>query len=246
MKVGVVIHIYYTEIADELFTYLKNIPFDFDLLITTSRKKRKKIFKLFARNFPKLRITVKAVLNRGTDIAPFICTFGNEYSKYDLVCKIHSKKSIHYGVDYAFGDEWRRYLLDNLMGSYAIVAKILLSFRKDEKIGMIFPETFAPIRSWVNCGVNWTKAKCLADKLNIKIDQQVIPVYPAGSMFWFRPKALQPLFELGLSFEDFEKYNKQFDGTLSHAIERLTLIIAESEGFVGKQVSFGKYKPNNL
>lgn len=231
IKVAVVIHIYYDEIADEFISYLKKIPVDFDLFITTSRQKRKKILKTFSKNLPDLSISVKAVENRGTDIAPFICVFGKKIMSYDVACKIHGKKSLYYGEKYNFGEKWRKYLLKNLMGSSAIVAKIISSFIKDKKLGMVFPEAFGPIRSWVNWGDNWEKSKFISDKLNIKIDKEVNPVYPAGSMFWFRPKALSPLFNLGLSFYDFEKYDKQADGTLSHAIERLFLIIAESEGY---------------
>ena len=58
-------------------------------------------------------------------------------------------------------------------------------------------------------------------------------------MFWFRPKALYPIFNLGLKLEDFEMGSeKMMDGTFAHALERLFVIVTQKQGFLWKKVLF--------
>ena len=50
-------------------------------------------------------------------------------------------------------------------------------------------------------------------------------------MFWFKPRALAPLFDSGLTYDDFPEERGQIDGTIAHAIERAFLFIVETAGF---------------
>ena len=43
--------------------------------------------------------------------------------------------------------------------------------------------------------------------------------YPVGGMFWARVDALRPLFEAGLTADDFEAEPAGHDGTLAHAVD---------------------------
>lgn len=50
-------------------------------------------------------------------------------------------------------------------------------------------------------------------------------------MFWYRPAALQPLFNLKLSAVDIPTEPIPPDGTILHAIERIMVYVAWNEGY---------------
>jgi len=56
------------------------------------------------------------------------------------------------------------------------------------------------------------------------------PVFPLGTMFWARPAALAPLWDLGLQPADFPPEPAADDGTVLHAIERLLPAVCEATG----------------
>ena len=55
--------------------------------------------------------------------------------------------------------------------------------------------------------------------------------YPAGSMFWTRTQALKPLFDAGLTLEDFPIETGQKDATFAHCLERLFALTANRCGY---------------
>jgi lipopolysaccharide biosynthesis protein len=50
-------------------------------------------------------------------------------------------------------------------------------------------------------------------------------------MFWARTKALMPLFDLKLGWDDYPEEPVPIDGTLLHAIERLLPFAARHAGY---------------
>jgi len=50
-------------------------------------------------------------------------------------------------------------------------------------------------------------------------------------MFWYRPEALRPIFDMGLTARDFDPEPLPVDGTLAHALERLHVYVGWSEGY---------------
>ncbi len=81
-EIAVHLHIYYEDLSSEFVELLKNMPFDYDLFISVGNKMTyEKCLQVF-QNLPFLKnLDVKIVPNRGRDIAPLICTFGESNPK---------------------------------------------------------------------------------------------------------------------------------------------------------------------
>ena len=226
-KVAAVVHIFYPELAADLKNFLSNIPCAVDVFIsTTDELKRDAIAKVFD-GFDKGAVTIKIFDNRGRDIASAFVGFRDIYKNYDVCLHLHSKKSPHAQKRLA---GWRNQLYTNLLGSPEIVGGIL-NILADERVGLVFPQYFTPIRISVNWGDNYLATKNFLHGLGTDIDDRYLLEFPAGSMFWFKPKALAPLIDGGLTFDDFPEECGQVDGTLAHAIERAFLFIVEAAGY---------------
>ena len=237
-KIGVVAHFFYAQQAQEIVGLLKNIPFKFDLYVSSSPIAHKAIQSLLTEAFPDQQVTIRIVENRGFDIAPFVCEFKDYYASYDLVLKIHTKRSLHA----KWLKDWGEYLLKNMVGSTDIVQSIIKMFQDDEKLGIVYPEIIPPFKEFLirdPWQENWPLCCDLSSRLGLSIRKNQQPDFPAGSMFWFRPKSLEPLFKLGLTVSDFPGGRRiRRNRTLAHAIERLFVLIAEKQGFSSKQVCF--------
>ena len=231
-KIAAIVHIFYPELAAEMKNLLLNIPCAVDVFIsTTSLEKKSAIEKTFA-DFDKGRVVVKVFPNRGRDVAAAFVGFRDVYKDYDACVHIHSKKSAHAETRLA---GWRDHLYRNLLGSPEIVGGIL-QILSNEKVGAVFPQYFNPIRPFINWGEDYLATKDFLRGLGIEIDNRNLIEFPAGSMFWFKPKALAPLLESDLNFDDFPEEGGQVDGTIAHAIERAFLFIVEASGFTWVKV----------
>lgn len=93
--------------------------------------------------------------------------------------------------------------------------------------------------------------KKLAKELGLTVPMNVMspPVAPLGTMFWFRPAAMKPLYDRNWEYEDFPEEPNKIDGTLLHAIERIYPFIAQQSGYypaIGMTDKFAAIEYNNL
>ncbi len=232
LKIAAIVHIFYPELAGELKNLLLNIPCAVDVFISTTSPEKKSVIEKVFGDFAKGRVTIKIFENRGRDIAASFVGFKEIYKNYDVCVHLHSKKSPHAERRLA---GWRDQLYKNLLGSPEIVSGIL-NILANKKIGAVFPQYFDPIRIFINWGENYLLTKNFLSGLGIEIDNRHLLEFPAGSMFWFKPKALAPLLDSDLTFNDFPEEHGQVDGTLAHAIERAFLFIVEASGFIWAKV----------
>lgn len=232
LDVAVHAHIYYVELAREIRSYLESIPIRFDLYITTESSEKAVIIREALAGLPMARtLRVVAVENRGRDILPMVVALGEVLSAHEIVLHIHTKRSPHNsGLR-----NWRRYLLESLLGSSQRVTAILQQFAANPQLGILFPDPYQPIKDIIAIPSSGNKrgVEQLLARFNEKdvavadIDQTF---FPAGDMFWFRGRAIKPLVDLRLTAHEFDAEEGQVDGTLAHAIERLFPYLASKAG----------------
>lgn len=240
-KIGIHYHLYNRFLLQEFYNYIKELPVKFDLIITVTEKTMisvvKKVINIgTTKNLNKIDVIV--VENRGRDVAPWIVNTVGYQEKYDLFCHVHAKVSKQYYAD--DGERWRKYLFDNLLDKKAFT-NIVSLFKQNENLGVVFPECFNVISDIFDSGTDLTLLGChgeekmmnqLFDKMGLK--NQIVRfnlAFSMGTMMWYRPKALKPLFDIKLKSEDFPEEPIGIDGTIAHAIERMPGLVAESQGY---------------
>jgi O-antigen biosynthesis protein len=229
-KIAVHLHLYHTDMASYFFKYLQNIPYSFDLYISVPDPG---IAREVETTFKKLKLVgnfnIRAVANRGRNIAPLILTFGKELITYDISLHIHSKHSRH---DTTAGRNWLDWMMHCLLYNDVYVANILSIMTRRNELGFIS----APIMQEVYPHYTWRGNKHIARILvsRLAMEESILDEnlsFPVGSFFWFKPKALARLLKSDLSRDDFPEEPIGMDGTLVHAIERSFYIVGKYDGF---------------
>ena len=226
-RLAAICHVYYETMAAEFQRYLRNIPFQFDVFISTDQDGKKEIIEAAFAGWDKGAVEVRVVPNRGRDIAPKLVGFADIYPRYDYVLHLHTKASDHADVLAT----WRGYILENVLGSPAIVRSVFETFARHPEVGMVACQHFEPVRHWINWGGNFPMAKSLADRMGFELQPERALDFPSGSMFWARTAALKPLLDLNLTLEDFVDESGQVDATPAHAIERLYFHVCDAAGY---------------
>lgn len=217
-KIAVHLHLYYIDLAKEFYAYLLNIPYNFDLYISISTKNKKYFLKKMFKGIPNVKkITIKESRNCGRDYGPMFVLFGNELKSYDYLLHIHSKKSLRTGREQS---NWRKYLLDNLIGSRDLIMQYFY-LMDNYNVGIAYPDTYSECSyiSHTYLGVKGL-ANDFYKKLGLKFSDSYLN-FSAGSMYWCRTELLESLFDLNLTWDDFGEEHGQDDGTLEYVLERI-------------------------
>ena len=230
-RVAVCLHLFYPDLWPRLHLALQSIPEPWDLYVTVPEFACTRALERVAREHPSVRFLPGA--NRGRDVLPFLRLLEmGVFNRYDVVCKLHSKRSPHMHS----GDAWLDQVLLALLGSTESVTTLLSRFRNDPRLGLIGPQALAihpgnPLHR----ATNSRAIDAVTAQSDIGSLATSAPFF-AGTMFWFRPKAMTSMRNLGLVAEDFPLEMTQTDGTLAHAIERLAVPLIEKSGFTSNGV----------
>ncbi|MST50053.1 glycosyl transferase family 2 [Mobiluncus holmesii] len=232
-RLGVVMHVYYPDLAAEIIERLQNLPVDFDLFITDASKSGLTLSRdEISASLPRLQhLVIVPVENHGRDIYPLIqlVNFG-ALDPYQLVLKVHTKKSAwreaHTELE-GTGAEWKDEFLDALLGSEDEVKRIMSAFGSDPWLGLVTaPGNIVGPEFW---GGDKAITAELLRRLEIRLHPSRLK-FAAGSMYWVRGFVLQGLRSLGLSEDDFDPEAGQIDATTAHAIERAIGILTTEAG----------------
>lgn len=229
-RILVVVHVYYVEAIGEIIEYLKNLrKYHYDLVITTVQDRDVKwIRKMFTEFRPD--VDIRVFPNNGFDIGPFISVLNEtELEKYDVILKLHSKRSFPKKGTSAANDlfirgkDWFLYLYESTLGARWVHRNV------DDLCRAGGPELIG------------AKNLLLSDpefkeRLTIRVlNQYGIQFhggysFVAGTCFVCRASALRAMKDLHLTMDSFGEAERGVF-TFAHALERyMTGMIDKKEG----------------
>lgn len=236
-NIAIQIHFFYPDLIPELFSRLTNVQYPFDLYVTTDTQYKAECFQKRFAEERALHHCVRALQvdvceNRGRDVIPFLEQLRPVYGKYKYFCHIHTKKSKHSNT----GDVWRQYLFEGLLGDQRVVDDILYMMESDPSVGIVYPQIFSEIESFMEWGSNKNISYRVAKEVGIEIKTHQEKgreklIFPAGDMFWAKTEAVRQLLGYPIPEEDIPPEKGQLDGTIMHAIERLWCYTAMFNGY---------------
>lgn len=199
-RIAVLAHLYYDDMLEETMEYVKNIPYPYDLYITTSNEQKKKNIEKAVAKYNVQKVDVRVTEeNRGRDMGSLFMTLRDVLlsDEYDYLCRIHSKKSPQNGHNMAL--LFKQHMFDNLLYSPGYVKRVIDLFDKNQTLGMVFPPVVHIAyptlgHAWF---INREPATKLAKELGITTAfDDATPMAPYGTMFWFRPEAIRKIASL--------------------------------------------------
>lgn len=215
-KVAVVAHLYYTNLVPEMISFLRNIPEEFELVVTMpswGNDEIRRMVKEFHSNS-----VFYPVPNRGRDIAPFLDVL-NILVQLDFqeVLHVHTKAGYFFqnGFYRDMGAAWRYESLQSLLGNSERVAGILSTMRENPEVNMVGPSSFF-------LGVEKFPYSDGGEFARLVAGDSQPRGFFGGTMFWAKPKVFADLFSrTNISLLSFSPETGDNDGQLAHIIERL-------------------------
>ena len=248
LRIAAIVHIFYEDLTDELLDRLITLPSPVDLYVTTTNDEKAAIISeaIARRAEPGIAAVEIRVLpsNRGRDLSAFYvaCRDVLLSDDYDLVVKIHSKKTVQQRPN--AGEFFKRQQLENLLNSPGYTANLGGLFQKEPGLGLVFPPTIHI--GFPTMGHAWFANKEptqeLADELGIRVPlDEISPLAPLGAMFIARPQALRLLAETEWGYEDYLPESEHRDGSLAHVQERIVTYAAAELGYHTRTVATATY-----
>lgn len=220
-KIAIALHLHYPDLWPEFEALLEAIDRRFHLILTLTRPDAALAQRVQAR-FRNAEIVVYD--NRGRDVGPFIqLLHEGRLDPFDLICKLHGKKSDLRGPRMILGEVWRQASAFDLIGSRDTVDRIIAEFERSPDTDMIGSRRFRLPNKWKSEDAAWGRNRAMIVKLlgTMGMAPDAPLDFFAGTMFWVRRGALEPLKQLDLSLASFPDETGQVDGTLQHALERI-------------------------
>ena len=236
-RIALAMHLYFMDMLDSSKAFAAKFPPETDIFISTSSADKKPQIEAAFADLNVRSVTVTVVENQGRDVGAFLCDLAPQLRDYDYACFMHDKKAIQTRPG-SVGASFGYVCNENVCKNAAHVLNVLCEFEKDPYLGILCPPYPTHGLYFMNMcsggwGPNFENTKKLMKDLGIDapVSGEKSPIAPYGSVFWFRPKALAPLFDHGWQHSDFPPEPLPQDGTISHAIERIYPFVAQSAGY---------------
>jgi rhamnosyltransferase len=235
-SIALVFHAYFLDLLESTSQYVNAMPEQADIYITTDTvNKKEQIEKHFSTHkFHKLE--VRLIENRGRDVSALLVGVKDVVMNYDYVCFAHDKKVTQIATG-SVGAGFAYQCLEGVLSSEAYVDNVVALFDENPRLGLVTPPPPFHANYFITVGDAWGPnfdgTKELADRLglNVPFKKESYPISPLGTMFWFRTKGMQKLFDCDWEYTDFPKEPNKSDGTLLHAIERIYNLVEQDAGY---------------
>ena len=246
LKAALFMHIYDHTMAAELAGYASSLPEEADIYISTVSEEKKAAITEAFRKLPNC-IEIRVLPNRGRDVSALLASFKDVVMNYDVACVTHDKKT-GYLKPQTVGEGFAYMGYENILGSSTFVLQVLQAFAEDPRLGLLYaPDpNHADFATHIGLewGANFACTRQLAQDLmlHVPMDEKHPPMAPFGSSFWFRTKAMAPLFAKNWTYDDFppEPFNMT-DGSILHAIERIYPYAAQDAGYYSAMLATTDY-----
>ena len=223
VHIAVQAHVFYEDLINEVVNKTNNIPIKYDLYITTNSSEKSKFIEDYVKQYSnanKYEITI--MKNKGRDMLPLLFQLKNKIRRYKYLCHIHTKKSNYT----EFGEVWRQYLFENLLGNSERILEILHIFEENELMGFIYPEINRNNSLYLNFHLNRIFPKSRVGK-DFK--------FPLGNMFWARVDAIYQAFSHKFVYM-FNKNEAVEINITHHANEIIWLYFVKMNGYYFKTI----------
>lgn len=235
-KIALVMHLYYMDLLDQTLSYMSAMPEGCDMILTVGSEKNAELVRERTQGMP-YKIDVRVIQNRGRDVSALLVGAGKDLYQYDYVCFGHDKKVTQIEPQ-SVGDGFRYKCFENILASKEYVSNVIGLFEENPRLGIAMPSPPNHANYFPNYTFTWgpnylgTK-DFLEDTLGVTvpISPDIEAIAPLGTMFWFRPQALNGLLDRKWEYEDFPPEPNKIDGTILHYIERSYCYVAQANGF---------------
>ena len=236
-KIGLHLHLYYIEAGLDYVSILRKLPKSIDIFVTYPKGTNVAGIKSIFESSLKNNFSWIEAQNRGRDVGPWLIELKDIQKEYDLFGHFHTKKSPQMSSSSA--EHWKNDLLRQLLSPQSF-RNIFNFFEKNIDAGIALPYPNIDIlQIWLNknipvMGSNQDSIDYLVKEIfkdDILTFERSDLVFSVGTMFWYKPKALNRLISYPFDYTQFPEEPIGLDGTLAHAIERIVGYVVIREGF---------------
>lgn len=230
LRIAVHVHVHFPDLLPPIISALQALPFPVHVLASATSSRACEATRTALRqrcaNIPH---TVRMTPNRGRNFGPLLTIFADEARAFDLLCHVHTKKSLNTAREQT---QWAAYLIHHLLGDTGLATQIVAAMQADPALGLVYPTSFPMLGSTANhWGRNGESGRLLLARLGIDRPAEGFLHFPAGAMFWSRPAALRQLLDGSWNNHDLPDEPLSGDGSVLHALERSLGPMCESNGF---------------
>ncbi len=239
LRIAVFAHIFYSSQVKEAISWINNIPYPFDLYISTPTQEHADFITNTVKNIGSRQIQhmeIRLWPDRGRDVAPWLLGFKDVQEKYDLALKFHMKKSPSQHP--VLVDMWNHFLMRSVLASSTYISNLINLFCKKKDLGIVFhvsqPDLLlANPNAGLFEGNEGTKRWRLKifELLNSHIPEETSWSLCVNNIFWYRPKSLATLLHSNIMLSDFPAEPFPNDGSIAHGLERALPYIVQDEGY---------------